>query len=151
MPDSAPQHQTDATFERTDAGAYRFGARDILRWGDADAMGHINNVMFARFFESARIAFMTDLGRGLDLDSDDFLLAHLSIDFLAEMRYPGEVWTGIRTLRVGRASVRLAEAIFLDGRCTATGDAVLVRVDPASGRSVAIPESMRARLLHPPD
>ncbi len=146
-------HQLDAgeDFDRMDPAAYPYWKCDILRWGDCDSLGHINNVIFARFFESGRISFMNDLGvREGELDADDFVIAHLSIDFLAEMHYPGEVRTGVRVLRIGRSSLRLAEAIFVDNTCYASGDAVLVRVGHASGRAEPLPKALKARLLDPP-
>jgi acyl-CoA thioester hydrolase len=150
MPDSS-EHRAAAVadFDRTDPGSYGYWARDILRWSDTDGLGHINNVEFARFFESGRISFVTACGRGLGVGADDFVLAHLSIDFRAQMHYPGEVRTGVRVLRVGRASVRFAEATFQDDRCTASGEVVVVMVDPETGRPTPIPDSLRAQLLDP--
>ncbi len=151
MPDSTQSQDAGEDFDRKDPAAYPYWKRDILRWGDCDSLGHINNVVFARFFESGRIAFMNDLGvGGGELDADDFVIAHLSIDFLAEMHYPGEVRTGVRVLRIGRSSVRLAEAIFVDGTCYGSGDAVLVRVGRKSGHAEPLPEALKARLLDPP-
>ena len=150
MPDSSEHRAAAAAdFDRTDPGSYGYWARDILRWSDTDGLGHINNVEFARFFESGRICFVTACGRGLGLTADDFVLAHISIDYRAQMHYPGEVRTGVRVLRVGRASVRFAEATFQDDRCTASGEVVVVMVDPQTGRSTPIPDALRARLLDP--
>jgi acyl-CoA thioester hydrolase len=151
MPDSTQQHDADEDFDRKDPAAYPYFKRDILRWGDCDSLGHINNVVFARFFESGRIAFMNDVGAESDVtDADDFVIAHLSIDFLAEMHYPGEVMTGVRVIRTGRSSFRMAEAIFVDGECKATGDAVCVRVSRESGGSAPLSDAFKARLQDPP-
>lgn len=148
MPDSRDSAAAAADFDPKDASSYVFWTRDVLRWGDTDALGHINNVEFARFFESGRIAFLGMAGeRGTD--ADDFLLAHLAIDFHAQMHYPGEVRTGSRVLRIGRSSVRIAQALFQDDVCTASGIAIVVMADRKTGRPVPVPEDMRSRLLDP--
>ena len=133
-----------------EAASFRFWHRDVLRWGDTDGLGHINNVTFTRFCESGRIAYATACGRGLDLDADDFVVVHLSIDFHAQMHFPGDVMGGTRLLRLGRSSVRLGHGLFQDGRCTATAESVLVMLDPRTGKPRAIPDPLRAALRDPP-
>ena len=133
-----------------DAASFRFWHRDVLRWGDTDGLGHINNVTFARFCESGRVAYATACGRGLGLDADDFVVVHLSIDFRAPMRFPGDVMGGTRLLRLGRSSARLGHGLFQDGRCTATAVSVLAMVDPETGKPRAIPDPLRAALRDPP-
>ena len=151
MPDATiPSPAGAPAFDLADAGAYAFWHRDVLRWGDTDGLGHINNVVFTRFCESGRIAYTTACGRGLDLDANDFVVVHLSIDFRAEMHFPGEVMGGTRLARLGRSSVRLGHGLFQDGRCAATAESVLVMLDPATRRPRPIPDPLRAALRNPP-
>jgi acyl-CoA thioester hydrolase len=148
MPDTRDDIGFAADFDPTDPSSYAVWTRDVLRWGDTDALGHINNVEFARFFESGRIAFLGTAGRR-GVDADDFLLAHLAIDFHAQMHFPGEVRTGSRVIRIGRSSVRFAQALFQDSVCTASGIAIVVMADRKTGRPVPVPQDMRSRLLDP--
>jgi len=149
MPDSRdPTGAATVEFDPARPASFPFWTRDVLRWGDTDALGHINNVEFARFFESGRIAYLSAAGvRGID--ADDFLLVHLAIDFHAQMHYPGEVRTGTRVIRIGRSSVRFAQALFQDDLCTASGVAVVVMAGRDTGQAKPVPEDMRARLLDP--
>lgn len=150
MPDSTDRSaEWRAEFDLTDRGAYTFWNRDIFRWGDTDGMGHINNVQFARFFESGRIAYLGACAPGRVLPADDFMIVHLSIDFRAQMHYPGEVMIGTRALRIGRTSMRVGQGLFQDDRCTATGEGVVVMVDPETDRPTPIPKPIRQRLLDP--
>jgi len=137
-------------FDLASAGSYRFWTRDVLRWGDTDGLGHINNVQFARFCESGRIAYLTACGAGAELPADEFVIAHLAIDFRAEMHYPGEVDVGTRVMRLGRSSVRVGQGLFQNRACTATAEAVVVHLDSTSRRAAPLPEALRARLLDPP-
>ena len=151
MPDStAPQSPDSPTFELSDPNAYRFWSTDILRWGDTDGLGHINNVQFMRFCESGRIAYLGACGSGLVLPADDFMIVHLTIDFRAQMHFPGEVKVGTRLIRVGRSSARVGQGLFQNDVCTATAEEVLVRVDPETQRPTPIPEELRDRLSNPP-
>ena len=137
-------------FDLADAAGFRFWRRDILRWGDTDGLGHINNVTFTRFCESGRIAYTAACARGTGLSADDFVVAHLSIDFRAQMHFPGEVMGGTRLVRLGRSSVRLGHGLFQDGRCTATAESVLVMFDRAAQKPAPIPPALRAALENPP-
>ena len=142
---------TDApAVDLADAASFRFWHRDVLRWGDTDGLGHINNVVFTRFCESGRIAYTTACGRAVGIDADDFVVVHLSIDFRAQMHFPGEVTGGTRLIRIGRSSVRLGHGLFQNGRCTATAESVLAMFDRTTDRARPIPDAMRAALRNPP-
>ena len=150
MPDSTIRPAAGSPAgDLADAASFRFWHRDVLRWGDTDGLGHINNVVFTRFCESGRIAYTTACGRGLDLDADDFVVVHLSIDFRAQMHFPGEVMGGTRLIAVGRSSVRLGHGLFQDGRCTATAESVLVMFDRETQTPRPVPPAMRAALREP--
>ena len=150
MPDSTDRGvEWRDEFDLTDHDAYTFWTRDIFRWGDTDGMGHINNVQFARYCESGRLAYLGACGFGRELPADDFMIVHLSIDFRAQMHYPGEVMIGTRVMRIGRTSARVGQGLFQDDRCTATAEGVVVLVDPETDRPTPFTEAMRQRLFNP--
>ena len=78
------------------------------------------------------------------------MIVHLTIDFRAQMHFPGEVKVGTRLIRVGRSSARVGQGLFQNDVCTATAEEVLVRVDPETQRPTPIPEELRDRLSNPP-
>ena len=117
-----------------------------LRFGDTDQQGHINNAVFATMFESGRVDFLYDPARGLPPDGMHFVIAEITIRFVAEMMFPGDVVVASGVLRIGRSSIGLRQALFVDDECTATADSVIVLTDPASRRSTAIPDDARATL-----
>ncbi len=143
MPDSS----AIAGFEATNPASYVVWRRDIIRWGDLDSMGHVNNAMFSRFFESGRIALLDGFGQQSALAPDNVVLAHISIDFLNELHFPGEVQTGLRVLSLGRSSFTVAEAIFQNDQCAATASAVMVFIDLETRQSTPLPDSVRQLLL----
>jgi acyl-CoA thioester hydrolase len=105
---------------------------ETIRFGDLDRQNHVNNAVFATHFESGRVIILYGEEYGLIVPGASFVLAHLSIDFLGEMHWPGEVEIGTAVTRVGRSSLGLDQALFVDGICVATADNTLVLVDQAT-------------------
>src|SRR5690349_22599845 len=69
-----------------------------VRWGDMDALGHVNNVKFFTFDESVRLAYFDELARAdaTFMKNHGMILAHIGADFIAQLRYPATVETGMR-------------------------------------------------------
>ena len=107
---------------------------ETIRFGDLDRQNHINNAVFATYFESGRVIILYGEEYGLIVPGASFVLAHLSIDFLGEMHWPGEVEIGTAIARIGTSSIRLDQALFVKGICVATAENTLVLVDMATRR-----------------
>lgn len=119
-----------------------------LRWGDMDAMRHVNNAVYFRFFEEARMR-MLDNAQAVDRTRRGFVLAHTSCDFLRPLVYPGSVVVVQIIRRVGRSSFALDAVIEREdepGVAYAKGHYVVVGVDLATGRSMPWLEGELERL-----
>jgi acyl-CoA thioester hydrolase len=126
-----PSRRPDAW--RTQRDRYPFAVQVPLRWGDMDAQGHVNNVTVGRLFEEGRVQFWHALrGRGVRHAG---VVAAVYVDYLAEVRYPGDVLVAVGIAAVGRRSVRLLQAMYQDGTCVAVAEVTDVR--PAD---MAIPD-----------
>jgi acyl-CoA thioester hydrolase len=108
---------------------------DKLRYGDTDRQGHVNNAVFSTFLETGRVAALYDLQAPLAEPGCTFVIARLTIDFLAEILWPGDVQVGTRVASVGRSSMHMEQAIFQNGKCVATSQSVIVQMDEASRKS----------------
>jgi acyl-CoA thioester hydrolase len=120
-----------------------------LRWGDMDAMAHLNNVMYFRLMEEARIQWFAGLGFSTLPVGEAPILAHASCDFVRAMTYPGTARVTQIVTRVGRASVEMSiviERTDAPGVAYATGRTVIVWYDYTAQRSAPWPPSVRARL-----
>ncbi|MGE0154168.1 MAG: acyl-CoA thioesterase [Reyranellaceae bacterium] len=140
----APQRGRYGSFDLTRRGTFAFFTEESLRFADLDHNGHVNNVAFTIFFENARVRFLIEklaLPRSQPLG---FVLAHLSIDYRAQLFYPGNVSAAARVVEVRNSSVVIGQAIFRDEACVAHGHAVMVTIDKQSGRGVALPPELRA-------
>lgn len=118
-----------------------------LRYSDEDSMGHINNVAYAAYFEAGRMALFAEILKDLGDQKFNFVLANVSIDYLREMRFPGELKVGGRLLRVGTKSITTGYGAFLDGVCHATATCVNVYFNPETRRSRPFPDDFREELL----
>ena len=74
-----------------------------LRWGDSDALNHLNNTLYFRLMEEARMRILYDAGFELPAN-DGAILAHASCDFLRPLTYPATVRVTHTVTRIGRSS-----------------------------------------------
>lgn len=124
-------------------------SRIPIRWGDMDAMGHVNNTVYFRYMEQARIDWFNHMGFRADGSGCGPILAHVSCDFVRPLVYPGEALVRQRVLRVGRSSLdHELEICRTDEPETiyARGRAVIVWMDYDRGKSAEWPEAVRALL-----
>ena len=119
---------------------------DIIRFGDLDPQGHVNNTVFATFFETGRVAFLREPGNALSPPGTTSVLARLDINFLMELHGPGSVEIGTGIAAIGRSSFTFLQAIFHDGACAATAHATMVMIDGQTRRSRPLPDEALARL-----
>jgi acyl-CoA thioester hydrolase len=121
-------------------GEFPHRATDIIRFGDLDPQGHVNNAVYATYFETGRGTMF----RGPDLEvgvaGGTFVLAHTEISFLRQLRWPGTVEIGTAIARFGRTSFTVVQAIFSDDVCVAIGNATMVLIDKAAGVPRLLPE-----------
>ena len=115
-------------FDPTDPGSYRFWATEHVRFADLDMLGHVNNKAYATYFETARVAFMTECGLSDGLRVG-VAMVRLEIDYRKEIRFPATLRLGVRLLRLGNSSLTLACAIFNGDVCASTSQSTAVRFD----------------------
>ena len=119
------------------------------RWGDHDSYGHVQNIVYYSFFDSAISHFLVERGT-LDIDNSPVigLIVESSCTFLSPITFPDVVTVGLRITHLGTSSVRYELGIFRNDESEASelGYVVYVYVDRASNTSVAIPEGVRREL-----
>jgi len=120
-----------------------------IRWGDMDAMGHVNNTVYFRFMEQARIAWFERLVPEDDAwQSTGIVIASASCNYKRAITYPGTVEVKLFVGPTGGASVPTYYELRVDDDPApyADGAAVVVFIDMKSQKSRRIPEQIRARL-----
>ena len=118
-----------------------------MRWGDMDAMGHVNNTVYFRYMESVRVEWLDSLARGqTEQPASGPVVVNAFCNFLLELRYPGDLRVRMFAARPGRTSFETYYEITLADRpdvVHANGGAKVVWIDFAQRRSVALPEALR--------
>lgn len=119
-------------------------------WGDQDAFGHVNNTVFLRWFESARIEYIRQVTR-VDAPSPDsagLILASIQCDFRLPVNFPDLVVIGARVARIGNSSMRMEHAVWSETQQAqvAEGHSTIVVFDYAAGRSRPVPDEARAAI-----
>ena len=122
---------------------YPFVLTMTTRFGDIDPQHHVNNVVVAAYYQESRIAFhRAILGERLERrHGERVLVAHHAMDYLAEIRYPGEVAIGVGVRSIGNSSYTLVSAMFQETLCVGLATTVLVHAD-AQGPA-PLPEALR--------
>ena len=129
-----------------DRKRYKIWNTDKLRLTDVDHQHHVNNAVFAVLYTSIRADFLQTYVRPLVAKTDMFALVKITIEYLAEMHYPGQVDVGILIKRLGRTSITFAQVMFKDGKCVSVAEAVMVLLDPATRRAKPLPVDAAAKL-----
>jgi acyl-CoA thioester hydrolase len=123
-----------------------------IRWGEMDAMGHVNNTVYFRYIETARIAWLEQAGALPDPAGEGPVIVNARCSFLKQLKYPGEIEVNTFVGAPGRSSfevtheIRLVGADGQAGALHAEGGAKLVWVNMVAERSVPLPEAIRALL-----
>ncbi|HLA33061.1 MAG TPA: thioesterase family protein [Pseudomonas sp.] len=119
------------------------------RWHDNDIYGHVNNVTYYSFFDSAVNSYLIEVG-GLDIHNGDVVgfVVSSSCDYFASIAFPERIEIGLRVGKLGNSSVQYELAVFKAGEeeACAAGRFVHVFVERASNRPVSIPQALRAAL-----
>lgn len=121
------------------------------RWHDNDIYGHVNNVTYYGYFDSAVNSWLITQG-GLDIHNGQQIafVVNSSCDYFAPIAFPEPIDVGVRVAKLGNSSVNYELAIFKQGSddACAAGRFVHVFVDRSSNRPCAIPDGPRAALTH---
>ncbi len=118
---------------------------DRVRFYEIDALGHVNNIAYLRWFETVRVRWMEDLG--LRSEGVHSVLRTQGCGYHAPM-FLGDAYVVVtRCAQVGTTSMRMDYGVWADGALKADGHAVVVAVDAGGARKVAVPDSTRDLLM----
>lgn len=120
-------------------------SRQAIRWGDMDMLGHVNNTVYFRYMEQARIEWLF-AQRPQGYDGTGPVIVNASCTFLVPLVYPGTVEVRMYLGEVGRSSVGSHYELWCGDRKHAEGAAKIVWIDLAGGRPVPLPRSIVALL-----
>jgi len=118
-----------------------------IRWGDMDAMRHVNNTVYLRYFETLRIEWMQSIGAAPDPDGEGPVIVNIFCNFIKQLEFPGTVFARHYVANPGRSSFDTYMTLEREddpGTMYASGGATIVWV--RSRQSIPLPDSLRALL-----
>ncbi len=118
-----------------------------IQWGDQDALGHVNNTVSLRWFESSRVAYLEHCG-WTHLMAGEVLgpiVASVTCHYRRQLHYPDTVHVAARVRELGRSSVRIEHRIFSETQrvVAVDGESVVVIFNYQTQRPVRVPEELR--------
>ena len=125
---------------------YPHQVRDIIRFRDMDAQGHVNNAVYSTYFETGRVVMFRNPDLSIGVLGATFVLARGEIDYLRELRWPGDLVVGTAVKEFRRRSFVIAQAVFHNEVCAAAALFTMVTVDKETRKAIELPAEVRARL-----
>lgn len=125
-----------------------YRSRMAIRWGDMDALGHVNNTVYFRYLEQARVEWLETLGRPIDR-SQGPVLVNAQCSFLRQLKYPGDIEVCCCMGAVGRSSFEMTyeiRRVDTPDIIVAEGSSKLVWIDFKLEKSVPLPDAVREML-----
>jgi acyl-CoA thioester hydrolase len=120
-----------------------------IRWGDMDAMGHVNNTIYFRYLETIRIEWLHSLGGAPDPLGTGPVIVNAFCNFIRQLTFPGDVLAKHYVANPGRTSFDTfitLERTDEPGVLYAAGGATTVWIDFPQQKSIALPEWLRPHL-----
>jgi acyl-CoA thioester hydrolase len=134
---------------------YRLWITQEVRWGDLDALGHVNNANYFVYCESVRMEFFTriDLKALTEGGALGPALVTATCNFKKQVHHPATLEVGLTVARIGGKSFTLEYGLFSGDELVADGSSVVVWADYEKGQSLALPDALRETLAawQPPD
>jgi acyl-CoA thioester hydrolase len=138
---NAPLHP-DAT-PRLEDFPYRLS--DNVRFADLDPNQHVNNAVYATYFETGRVTLMKDRSYGLMPEGLGWIMVRIDIHFRAELHWPGKIELGLGVAKFGRTSVSFDQVVFSEGKCVASARAITVLIDEVTRKPVPLTPELKAK------
>ncbi len=123
-----------------------------MRWGDMDALGHMNNTVYFRYLEQARISWFDTMNLSYRTQPEGPVLGNMNCRFRIPIVYPATLCVSIRLGQVRKSSFPLFSEIYEESdpsRLYATAEATMVWIDLKNGKSRPAPEWLRALAVQP--
>jgi acyl-CoA thioester hydrolase len=111
---------------------------DNVRYADLDPNHHVNNAVYASYFETGRVTLVKDRSRGLMPPGLSWMMVRLDMHFRAQLHWPGTIEMGLGLVKFGRTSVTFDQVVFSEGKCVASAHSVSVLIDAETHKPMSL-------------
>ena len=121
-----------------------------VRWGEMDALGHVNNTVYFRYFEDVRIEYFKKLGFEAVTANQEMgpILAQISCQFIRPVEYPDQVTIAVWVARIGNTSLQMDYEVYSEQHqgIVATGSSVIVLINYQNGSKIQVSDELRKQI-----
>ena len=122
---------------------WSFGMADKVRFGEIDALQHVNNAVYLKWFENLRILYFADRDLwAVDGKRPKIVLRGIGLEYIREIKLTDTYIMTVRTVKLGTTSFTMEYAVWVDGQLCTKSHAVIVMLDD-DNRKRAIPDHIR--------
>jgi acyl-CoA thioester hydrolase len=118
-----------------------------VQWGDEDSFRHVNNTVYLRWCETARVEYLTRIGLWQARPGEGVgpILASISCDYRLPLTHPDQVVVGARVTSIGNSSFRMEHRVvsLRKNALAAESDSTIVVLDYARQKSISVPTAVR--------
>ena len=118
---------------------------EAVRFSETDMLGHVNNTVFATYFEVGRSSYLSESGFYRQ-DMVALVIVKTEIEFVGMIYWPGKVEIGTRVSGSGRSSFTMEQLLYQGERLVGRSASTMVLLDRTTNRSTPIPDDIRAML-----
>ncbi len=136
----------------SELGHWPISVEIAVQWGEMDALNHVNNTVFLRWMETARMNYFIDCGFSELYESEGVgpILANINVDYIKPVGFPDTVTIYNTITLIGNASFEMGYRITsaaMDGATVAAGTASCVVFDYREGKGTPMPDTLRTSIL----
>jgi acyl-CoA thioester hydrolase len=121
-----------------------------IQWGDQDAFGHVNGVVYFRWFETARVAYLNQSGLGhlMSQAGTGPILASIKCDYRRQLKHPDTIEVSASITEIGKSSMKMQHVLFSQAQqaVAAEAESTVVMFDYASQRPTRVPDDVRQQI-----
>ena len=121
-----------------------------IQWGDQDAFGHVNGVVYFRWFETARVEYLhrSGLGHLMSRQGVGPILAAIKCDYRRQLKHPDTICVSASIADIGRSSMKMRHLIYSQSQqlIVAEGESTVVMFDYSAQRATRVPDEVRQQI-----
>ncbi|MGL4637533.1 MAG: acyl-CoA thioesterase [Beijerinckiaceae bacterium] len=117
-----------------------------LRYSDMDALGHLNNAVYATLYEAGRVAYVTDILNDVTPADTGYVIVKLTIEFKAEAHFPGVAAVSTRISHIGGSSMTFDQSISIGGKLVSTAESICALFDLKRRKATRCPDDLREKV-----
>lgn len=128
---------------------FPFPVRQQVLWGEMDAFNHINNVIYFRYFETARVEFFnrTNLWQTYFDENIRIVVGKLECNYIREITHPAEIEISVGIKKIGNSSLTVHHIVKCNGAIAAHGEGIIVATNPSTGKSTPWTGKLRSEFM----